>query len=128
MLNFRKKELEDLLLSSEPDLMKEYIETCAAISGLESLGSVHAISSTEFAGYRQAIDAIENYLDKVGRFTDQETITQALLDGGFAPLDKKRRGNITDSFRYHKNRSKRLVEKDGLFGRASWASDPQEIK
>lgn len=119
ILAFRKKELEDLLLSCQPDLMMEYVETSTALAALDRLGHSASISNIEYSGYRQAIDAIEDYLGKVSEFSSQEVITDALLAGGFAPRDKHRRKNITDSFRYHK-KSRRLVERDGLIGKADW--------
>lgn len=122
LLGFRKKALEAELLSLQPDLMQDYIDVCSALLGIERSGAKHEISSTEFTPYRQAIDAIDAYLDKVAIFTDQKELTDALIDGGFAPLDKKRRPNIADSIRYHTLKSKRLVIRDGLIGKAEWAS------
>ena len=126
LLGFRQKELEAELLALHPDLMREYLDVSAALRGIEKSGAKHEISSTEFTPYRQAIDAIEAYLDRVMEFTDQEVITDALIDGGFAPLDKKRRPNITDSFRYHLGRSKRLVKSGGKIGKSKWIGQGQE--
>lgn len=120
MLGFRKTELEAELLAAQPDLMREYLDVSAALLGIERSGAKHEISSTEFTPYRQAIDAIEAYLDRVKEFTDQDVITDALIDGGFAPRDKKRRPNVTDSFRYHLGKSKRLAKRDGKIGKSAW--------
>jgi hypothetical protein len=126
LLGFRQKELEVELLAVQPDLMRDYLDVTAALQGIERSGAKHEISSTEFTPYRQAIDAIEAYLDRVMEFTDQEVITDALIDGGFAPLDKKRRPNITDSFRYHLGRSKRLVKSNGKIGKSKWLNREPE--
>lgn len=122
ILGFRKKTLEAELLALQPTLMQEYIDTCSALLGIERSGAKHEISSTEFTPYRQAIDAMEAYLDKESEFKEQNVIVDALINGGFAPLDKKRRPNIIDSIRYHTNRSKRLAVKDGLIGKADWVN------
>ena len=122
-LGFRKKSLEDELLALHPDLMKDYIDVCSAIQGIENSGAKHQISSSEFTKYRGAIDAIDAYLDKVNEFKDPDELADVLIDGGYAPLDKKRRPNIMDSIRYHTTRSKRLVLKDGKVGKADWLED-----
>jgi hypothetical protein len=126
MLGFRKMELEAELLAANPDLMREYLDVSAALLGIERSGAKHEISSNQFTPYRQAIDAIEAYLDRVKEFTDQEVITDALINGGFAPLDKKRRPNVTDSFRYHLKKSKRLAERDGKIGKSAWINQESE--
>jgi hypothetical protein len=120
ILGFRKKSLEAELLAKEPELMQDYIDVCSALLGIERSGARHDISSTEFTPYRNAIDAMEAYLDKVNEFTDPEIVIDALIDGGFAPLDKKRKPNIKDSIRYHTERSKRLIIRDGKLGKPEW--------
>lgn len=122
ILGFRKKSLEAELLALHPDLMQDYIDTCSALLGIERSGAKHDISSTEFTPYRQAIDAMEAYLDKVSEFVDKDALIDILIDGGFAPLDKKRRDNVRDSIRYHTLTSKRLVVKDGKIGKAEWST------
>jgi hypothetical protein len=122
LLGFRKKSLEAELLALQPTLMQDYIDVCSALLGIERSGATHEISSTEFTPHRQAIDAIEAYFDKVKQFTDPDTVIDALIDGGFAPLDKKRRHNIKDSIRYHTLTSKRLILKGELIGKAEWES------
>jgi hypothetical protein len=125
ILGFRKKSLEAELLAKEPELMQDYIDVCSALLGIERSGAKHNISSTEFTPHRNAIDAMEAYLDKVKEFTDPEAVIDALIDGGFAPLHKKRRPNIKDSIRYHTSeRSKRLIVKDGMLGKAEWITEP----
>lgn len=120
ILGFRKKSLEAELLGLQPELMQDYIDTCSALLGIERSGAKHDISSTEFTPHRQAIDAMEAYLDKVNEFVDKDALIDILIDGGFAPLDKKRRPNIKDSIRYHVEKSNRLVLKDGKIGKAEW--------
>lgn len=126
-LSFRKKALEAELLSSDmAEQMREYIDVCSALIGIENSGAKHQISSTEFMPYANAIDAMEAYLDKVNEFTDQEVVIQALLDGGWKPLAKKRRSNIIDGIRYARDESKRLIViggKDGKIGKADWGID-----
>lgn len=120
-LGFRKKALEAELLSSDmAGQMREYIDVCSALDGIEKSGAKHQISSTEYMPYKNAIDAMEAYLDKASEFTDQEAIITALLDGGWAPLAKKRRANIIDGIRYALGESKRLIVKDGKLGKADW--------
>lgn len=120
ILGFRKKALEAELLGLQPELMQDYIDVCSALLGIERSGAKHDISSSEFTPYRQAIDAMEAYLDKVNEFVDKDALIDILIDGGFAPLDKKRRPNIKDSIRYHVEKSNRLVLKDGRIGRSDW--------
>jgi hypothetical protein len=120
ILGFRKSALEAELLAIAPEQMQEYIETCAALSGIEKLGVKHEISSTEFMPYKNAIDAIEVYLDKLGEFTDQEAIVEALVKGGFSPLDKHRERSINDSIRYHLRYKKRIKMHEGKLGRIDW--------
>jgi hypothetical protein len=122
-INLRKKSLEAELLEKEPELMREYIDACSALLGIERSGAKHDISGTEFMPYR-AIDAIEVYLDEVREFTDPEVIITALLDGGFAPNDKRRRYNIKDSIRYHTEKSKRLIIQGGKLGKSEWTPGP----
>jgi hypothetical protein len=124
MIGFRKKTLEAELLAKEPELMREYIDACSALLGIERSGAKHDISSTEFMPHRNAIDAIEAYLDKVNEFTDPDIVIDSLIDGGFAPLEKKRRPNIKDSIRYHTEKSKRLIIQDGKLGKTKWDTRP----
>lgn len=131
LLGFRKKALEAELLAVAPELMGEYIETCNALAAIERSGMRYAVQQMEFTACRTPIEAIEIYLDKVKEFTDPEVIVEALLEGGFAPNDKRRRYNIKDSFRYHTERSKRLIIKDGKLGKADWLnkdSGPRLVK
>jgi hypothetical protein len=123
-INFRKKSLEAELLEKEPELMREYIDACSALLGIERSGAKHDISSTEFTPYRNAIDAIEAYLGKVNEFTDQDDVIDALIDGGYSPLDERRRPNIKDSIRYHTEKSKRLIIQGGKLGKSEWTPGP----
>lgn len=123
-LGFQKKALEAELLALHPKLMKEYIYVTESLHAIDKLGSKLDISSTEFMPYPDACDAIEAYLDQVKEFTDREKVIQALLDGGWQPLNKVRRKSIVDSINYNSNpkRSKkpRLAIKDDKIGRVAW--------
>jgi hypothetical protein len=120
MIAFRKKSLEAELLAKEPELMREYVDACSALLGIERSGAKHDISSTEFTPYRSAIDAIDAYLEKVNEFTDPDTVIDALIEGGYSPLEERRRPNVKDSIRYHTERSKRLIVQDGKLGKPEW--------
>src|SRR5258708_12422205 len=105
ILGFRKKTLEAELLAKEPTLMQDYIDACSALLGIERSGAKHDISSTEFTPYRSAIDAIDAYLEKVNEFTDPDTVIDALIDGGYSPLEESRPPNVKDPIPYHTNKS-----------------------
>jgi hypothetical protein len=120
ILGFRKKTLEAELLAIAPDLMRDYLETCVALSAVERSGARYEVHTMEFTACRTPIEAMEAYLDKVKEFTDPEIIITALLDGGFAPNDKRRRYNIKDSIRYHTERSNRLIIQEDKLGKPEW--------
>jgi len=122
ILGFRKKPLEAELLAKEPALMQEYIDICSALLGIERYGIRYEVHNQEYIAFRRAMGAIEIYLDKVKEFTDPEIVIQTLLDGGFAPNDKRCRYNIKDSIRYHTERSHRLILRDEKVGRAQWVN------
>lgn len=129
ILGFRLKALEAELLAKEPTLMQDYLDTSVALAAVERSGVRYEVQVGEFVGYRAPIEAIEAYLDKVKEFTDEEVVITALMDGGFAPRDKRRRYNIKDSIRYHL-KSNRLVVVDGKLGKAEWPPGglPEAIK
>jgi hypothetical protein len=126
ILGFRKKSLEAELLKKEPELMGEYIETCNALAAAERSGTKYTVQQMGFTPHRNAIGAMVAYLDKVQEFTDVEIVIDALINGGFAPLDKRRRYNIKDSIRYHTEKSKRLILQDGKLGKAEWDTTSTE--
>jgi hypothetical protein len=125
MLGFRKQTLEAELLAKEPKLMRDYLETCVALSAVERSGIRYEVHNMEFMACRSPIEAIEVYLDKVREFTGPEIVIAALLDGGFAPKHKRRRYNIKDSIRYH-TKNKRLILQDGKLGKPEWAEAPEK--
>lgn len=129
LLEFKKKELEDYLLGREPESMGEYLVVCSALAGIEKSEVKHVIAAHEYAGHRNAIDAIQAYLENVKEFVDKEELTKAILEGGYAPNDERRKYNIIDSVRYHlkdrKNKNgditrARLIQRDGKIGLADW--------
>jgi hypothetical protein len=121
-LSSRKIALESQLLATEPALMQDYLDAC------EALNAIVLRRSSKYSTYRSAIEAIEAYLDGEKKFTEQKVITQALLDGGYAPLEKKRKANLWDAFNYHTQNSKRrrLVKVGTKVGRASWSEQSEE--
>jgi hypothetical protein len=77
ILGFRKQSLEAELLAITPKLMRDYLETCVALSAVERSGARYEVHNMEFAACRTPIEAIDVYLDKVKEFTDPEIVIQA---------------------------------------------------
>jgi hypothetical protein len=124
LLGFRKQSLEAELLEREPERMRDYLETCIALAAVERSGARYEVHNMEFTACRTPIEAIDVYLDKVKEFTDLEIVIRALLNGGYAPKDKRRRYNVKDSIRYHTELSKRLILQDGKLGKTEWDTRP----
>jgi hypothetical protein len=138
-LTYQKKQLEEFLLAKEPQAMREYLMACSALSGIEKAETPALPSDTKYAGYRQAIEAIEDYLTEVSAFVEQEDLIKVIFDGGYGAKDKYRLRNIKDSIRYHlkdftlKSDSRRgkkgdvvpapLIEVDGKIGLAEWGKE-----
>ena len=124
LLGFRKQTLEAELLEKEPERMRDYLDTCVALEAIERSGVRYEFHHMEFTACRTPVEAIEAYLDKVRQFTDPEVVITNLLDGGYAPNDKRRRYNVKDSIRYHTEISKRLILQDGKLGKTEWDKRP----
>lgn len=100
----RREEILATLETHEPDLVRELRDVDVAIAGISKESS-----TGPYGGMRQALDAITVYLAGEGHPDTQHNIVKALMNGGFAPLDKRRRFNVADSIRYHTGHSKKLV-------------------
>jgi hypothetical protein len=120
LLRDRRRRLEAALLKLAPTEMQEYVRVSAAIRVMEELsGTLHHAS--QYAAHRKAIDAILDYLNREGVFSERNAIAKAITDGGFAPKDKRRFWNVLDGIRYHLvSKVPRLIERDGLIGLPEW--------
>jgi hypothetical protein len=106
LLMKRREAILKSLEIHEPELVRDLRDVDVAIFGVSKNAG---LAIGPYTDKRQAIDAITAYLVDVGHPDTPENIVKALIDGGFAPLDRKRKPNIIDSIRYHTRHSQKLA-------------------
>jgi hypothetical protein len=106
-----KQRRDNLLLKlreREPEMIAQVIQLNVAISGLEA-GSV----------FRKPSEAIFSYLDQRARPQVREDICRALVNGGYGEGTEKSYWILIRSVNYQVE-TKRLIEINGLIGKADW--------
>ena len=123
LLEERKATLVRQLMRVAPELTRELLMTMDSLFALR--GKHLTVISGEYAGYRQPIDAVVAHLRKVGSSMILRDIVEAVIQGGFGPLDDKRETNIRAAIRYAALRSGRLVQvAPRTFGLPEWYDTP----
>jgi hypothetical protein len=104
-----------------PDLINEYLKLDAAISAMkETADGIAGSVGDEYYGFRRPIDAIEAYLDHIGRPATRKEIATSLANGGFARGQVQRPyWNVMSGLEYHV-KNNRLKEVGGLVGKSEW--------
>jgi hypothetical protein len=112
-----KQRRDNLLLKlreREPEMVAQLIQLNVAISGLDA-GSARR---GEYSGFRKPSEAIFAYLDQTAKPQVREDMCRALVNGGY--------GDGTDPYwdlirtTYYQIKKKRLIEINGLIGKADW--------
>ena len=126
LLEKRRTALIAELRRTVPDLFNEYLSTNAAI---EAVNAAFEDSGVSFVGIRAPLDAVDVYLNKVGKPTPLKIIAKECKEAGFAKNQVQRPDqNIEYAVRRNvdknpKDKKKRFKEINGLVGKVEWPDD-----
>ena len=96
------------LIEQRQRIDSEIAELDAALEAIAGM-SAQLPKTGPWSSYEKAIDAIEAYLDSMGRPVQKDQLADALVEGGFQ-YNRKRPGfNVLDSIRHHSDPGGRLV-------------------
>lgn len=114
----RRDEVLQKLRDREPDLFAKMIQLNAAISGIEA-ESTRVVKQGEYSGFRKPSEALFAYLDRVQKPQIKEEMCRALVDGGYGGGEESDYWILIRSADYQIGK-KRLIERNGLVGKAGW--------
>lgn len=127
LLQDRRNAILDELRKDKPDLVKELLQLDIHIA----LAASDSNQSDEYIFVRSPLDAILDYLDKVGHALPKASIAKDIEARGYGRGTLAKPYQILmDTFRYHlevkkdkpgkKKIERKIIERNGLIGKTEW--------